>query len=78
MTHKEIVQKLIGPIHPIGESNADNARFENLKTLCDLVNDLVTDIDSVGYENKDHYEYSRKRAADYVSVFMTKTLGISD
>jgi len=78
MDHKEIVMRLVGPIDPIGETNTDNARFENLKVLCELVDDLVSAIDGVAYKHKDSYEYSRKRAADYASNFMTKNLGIPD
>ncbi len=31
MTHKEIIMTLVGPINPIGETNTDEQRFENLK-----------------------------------------------
>ena len=78
MTHLEIVQKLVGRIDPIGETNTDDVRFENLKVMCELVNDLVSEIYRVVFDNKEHFEYSRKRAADYAQDFMTKTLGISE
>ena len=29
----DVVRKLIGPIDPIGESNADDRRFDNLNEL---------------------------------------------
>ena len=29
----DVVRKLVGPISPIGESHADEKRFENLKNL---------------------------------------------
>jgi len=73
----EIVMKLVGPIHPIGETNADNARFENLKTLCTVTDQLVSAIDEVGYRHKDSQEYSVKRAADRARKFMDD-LGITD
>lgn len=49
----DVVRKLIGPVNPIGESNTDEERFENLKTLTELVDFLVGDIDQVltAYEN---------------------------
>ena len=72
----DVVRKLTGPINPVGESNCDDARYENLKMLCDLVNSLVTDIDSVAYKNMDKVEYSMKRAGDYAKTFLSKTLGI--
>lgn len=76
MTHLEIVKKLIGPIRPVGETNTDNERFENLKNLCQLVDDLVTEIDSVGCDFKDSHEFSVKRASEYASKFLTDTIRI--
>lgn len=40
----EIVKKLNGPISPMGESNMDTKRFENLKTMIDLADQLIADI----------------------------------
>ena len=77
MDYEEIVKRLIGNIHPVGETNIDNERFENLKQMCDLVNKLVTHIDDVAFSNKFTDDFSRKRASDYASNFMTKTLGIN-
>lgn len=68
----EIVKKLIGPIDPVGETNTDNKRFENLKVMCDLVDKLLTDIDRV-IPNKRRAEYSMKRAGEYASDFFDKT-----
>ena len=76
MTHTEIINKIIGPINPIGETNTDNERFENLKQMCDLVDNLVSQIDSVHYKNKDSHEFSVKRASDYASNFLSQRLGI--
>ena len=42
MTNTDVVKKLIGKINPIGETNTDNERFENLKAMCELVNNLIT------------------------------------
>lgn len=75
MTHTEIVKKLIGEITPIGETNTDNERFENLKAMCRLVNDLVVEIDNVAI-NLNRPEYSIKRAAEYAEKFLCKDLGI--
>lgn len=76
MEIKEIVLKLVGNVHPIGETRTDNANFENLKMLCELVDKLVGVIDSVNYANKDSHEFSRKRASEYARDFLTDTLGI--
>jgi hypothetical protein len=76
LTHSEILLKLIGNISPCGRSEIDNERMENLKTLCELVDILVSAIDSVAYENKDSHEHSVKEMASYAKNFLTKTLGI--
>jgi hypothetical protein len=76
MELKEVVLKLVGPINPIGETNEDNKRFENLKVIMELINDLIQYTDDMAYSNKDHYEYSRKRASDYVYKYLTDKIGI--
>ena len=67
----DVVTKLIGPVKPVGETNADNERFENLSNMCDLVDKLLTDIDDVGMQ-QDRHEFSRKRAGEYASKFLTR------
>lgn len=76
MEIKDIVLKLVGDVNPIGETNTDNKRFENLKVLCELVNELVGIIDNVHYSNKDFQEFSIKRASEYANNFLTNNLGI--
>lgn len=76
-TAEEIITKLIGPINPVGKSEVDAERFENLKAMCELVNTLVTNIDHVSYHYRNDYETSIKNASEYAGNFLTKTLGIS-
>lgn len=76
MSLEQIVMRIIGSINPVGETNTDDIRFKNLQTLCKLVLDLTSNIDSVIRENKDHYEYSRKRVADYAREFLIEELGV--
>lgn len=76
MTIYEVVGKLVGGINPVGKTETDDDRFENLQTMCKLVDRLVTDIDRVAYECKDRPEYSLKRAGEYAHNFITNTLGI--
>ena len=78
MTNTEVVKKLVGNVQPYGATHIDDERFENLKAMCELVNDLVTEIDRVAYENKDRHEYSMKQMADYASNFLSNTLGITE
>lgn len=70
----EIIENLVGEINPVGETNEDEVRFENLKVMCDLVNSLISKIDDVAYKNKDSYEFSIKRSAEYAGKFLTKKI----
>lgn len=72
MDYHEIVKKLVGRIDPIGESNTDEKRFENLKQMTALVNKLIQDIDSVGYDNKDSKEFSLVEAEKLAQVLFDK------
>jgi len=67
----DVVKKLVGEIKPVGETNTDNDRFENLKAMTDLVDKLLTDIDDVITE-KNRHEFSRKRAGEFADEFFTK------
>lgn len=72
----DVVKKLIGEVEPVGETNEDNKRFENLKVLTGLVEKLIADIDNVYFQNCNSQEHSVKRAADFADNFMEKSLGI--
>lgn len=74
---KEVVMKLNGPIEPVGESHTDQKRFDNLRSLCDLVEDLVGEIERV-CPNKDRVEYSMKLAGVHAHTFLHKRLGIEE
>ena len=65
----DVVIKLIGIIKPVGETNIDNDRFENLKIMTELVDRLLTDIDQVAYQYKNNHQYSMKRASDFARKF---------
>ncbi len=69
MDFHEIVKKLIGEIDPVGETNTDNARFENLKAMTELVDELLSDIYRVAQGNNRH-EYSINRAGQFAASFL--------
>ena len=56
--------KMNGEILPIGETNTDEKRLENLFNLEKFVMELVDKIDDVRFYNIIAYEYSRKQAAN--------------
>lgn len=75
MTNYDVVKKLIGEIRPIGETRADDERFENLKAMCKLMDEIDTAIKEVAWEYRNRNEYSVKRAFEYADNFF-KTSGI--
>lgn len=64
----EVVKKLVGLINPVGETNIDNDRFENLKQMTDLVEKLLSDIDWLN-SYKNNHQFSMKRSAEFASDF---------
>jgi hypothetical protein len=77
MTNYDVVKKLIGAIRPVGETNTDNERFENLKEMCKLMDEIDTAIKEVAWDFRNSKEFSIKRAVEYADNFM-KTVGASD
>ena len=72
MDYWKIVRKLIGRIEPIGETNEDARRLNNLKEMCSLVENLITDIDDMAYQNRDAYQFSVKQSAEYATDFLNR------
>lgn len=68
MNYYEITKKLIGEIRPVGETNTDNDRFENLKAMVDLVGKLVEDIEDVA-TCANRSEFSVQRAGNLARKF---------
>ena len=73
---QELVQRLVGPIMPVGESHTDGPRLQNLYVMIDLVDKLLTDIDRVA-SCKHRIEYSMRKAGETASAFYDR-LGISE
>ena len=65
----EVVEKLVGPINPVGETHTDNVRYENLKELIELTDRLVGKISSCAYL-KDRAEFSISRAGRSCQGFL--------
>ena len=76
MTHLDIVNKLIGNIYPYGATHIDADRFENLKEMCSLVSELVSQIKDVANHNKDRYEHSMKEMGLYADNFIKNDYSI--
>lgn len=70
----DVVMRLVGPVNPVGETNTDNERFENLKKLTELTDRLVYVIDEIA-RSRGSSEYSVARAGKHCSSFLD-SLGI--
>ena len=62
-----MVRRLTGEIYPVGETNEDNKRLENLNIFINLTERMIGDISDIEERYKDAYEYSRKKAAETAS-----------
>jgi hypothetical protein len=68
MDYYEVIKKLIGPIEPVGETNADDTRYKNLEYTIALVDRLMVDIGEVApYFERPEFSMSRagKKAKKY-------------
>ena len=61
LTTHEIVQKLIGPVEPVGCSTIDAERYENLEQLVQLFDAIYMDLHSVA-SSADSHEHSVSKA----------------
>lgn len=73
----DVVKKLVGNINPVGETNTDNQRFDNLQVMVDLLDKLLVDVGDVARFNLKRHEYSRERAGKLAHRFL-KMNGIDD
>ena len=68
MTIYEVVKKLIGEIQPVGETNTDEKRLENLSAMIELVELLLDDIyEIIKFQNRT--EHSLQEAGEFASNF---------
>ena len=72
----EVVRKLVGPIEPVGDTNIDATRFENLRNMASLVERLIGDINWL-LQHKNSNLHSMKNAGMYADKFLT-SLGIEE
>jgi len=70
MTNYDVITKLIGRISPIGETNEDEKRYQNLLATIDVVSTLLHDI-SIVEPCKHKVEYSMKKAGEKASEFLS-------
>jgi len=72
-----VVKKLIGPIDPVGETQADEQRYENLLATNNLVESLLGDIYGTStYRNR--HEYSMKKSGELAHEFLVDIGNVQD
>ena len=71
----DVVMKLVGNIHPVGETTADNFSYDNLKQLTELTDSLLFEINTIAMRYRASHEYSVKRASDHCSAFLLDVRG---
>ena len=52
----DVVKKLVGPVRGVGETNADKFRLESMKTLCDLIDDLLLEVRKASNDSDSHMD----------------------
>jgi hypothetical protein len=72
MDYYEIITKLIGPIQPVGESNEDSKRLDNLTATTDLIDKLLMDVMNAS-NVKDRYEHSMKQIGLQADLYISET-----
>lgn len=65
----EVVEKLIGCVEAIGETNHDNQAYENLDVMIDVCNALLDDI-YIASKTKDCPQYSMKQIGCHAFGFI--------
>ena len=65
----EVVEKLIGNVIPVGETNEDDRRYENLKNLTELIDRLIGDLYRVS-ANRNSAKFSVSRAGKHADGFL--------
>jgi len=66
----EIVKRLIGPISPVGETNEDSKRYENLDVFTDVADELFRDIYNVATQYESSPRASEKKAGDAARKYL--------
>lgn len=74
MTNYDVIKKLLGPIEPVGESNFDEKRYENLEATIEVVDKLLCDLNEVAGED-DRLEHSIAKIGKRASQFIKDIRG---
>lgn len=65
----EVLDELIGPVEPVGESHIDGKRLENLTKMINVADSLINDIARVAIYQDNHL-HSIKEAGRKAKIFL--------
>lgn len=71
-----IIEKLIGKIRPVGESNHDREALKNLEVFIEVFNMMHIEIDDIAYDYKDS-KYSSEKIIAMRCDKQIKSMGIN-
>lgn len=67
----QVVKALTGDVYPVGESTEDQIRFDNLETLIEVIQYLVSDIETAA-EDRSRKEASMKKIGERAYKFLNE------
>lgn len=70
MTNADVVRKIVGPIDPNGNSDADEMCLQNMDAMCDLIRELIQDVEYVS-RKRTSMERSVSAVAINAHVFLS-------
>ena len=62
-TIAEIVEKLVGPIYPVGDASQDDARFDSLVRMTDVIDRLLETVEDVACSANVNSQFSSVKKA---------------
>lgn len=71
----DVTKRLLGMIHPQGESNIDKVRYQNLEDTILVTDMLIRDLTGVS-DNKDRQEYSMSKAGKKAHKYLLELKNI--
>lgn len=72
MTYSDIIHKLIGKVVPIGETNTDKQRLENLENMITVAESLLSEIEivsSMSHRNEHSIVQAQHKAKEALTRF---------
>lgn len=73
MSITDIVDRLVGPVIPVGDTTIDNDRYKNLETLEELAKHVMNQLAAVA-DLRGNHMYSINNAGKYADIVLSNIL----